>query len=73
MTEFLEKKHKVRNFVAIVDNKADFREPNYYKYIFNSITPSITPSIYILSNSICKLAKTSKSRNSNKNNFCNYS
>jgi hypothetical protein len=66
LTEFLEKKYKVRNFVEIVDNKANFLEPNYFKYIFTTITPSI----YILSNSISKLAKSSKSRNSNKNNFC---
>ena len=69
ITEFLEKKYKVRNFVTIIDNKADFLEPNYYKYIFTSITPSIC----ILSNSICKLAKSSKSSkscDSNKNNFC---
>jgi len=67
LTEFLEKKYKVRNFVAIFDNKAEFKEPNYFKYIFTSITPSIC----ILSNSICKLAKSCKSCDSNKNNFCN--
>ena len=66
MTEFLYKKYKVRNFVYIIKNKANFIEPNYYKYFFISRTPSIS----ILSNSICELAKSCKSCDSKKHSTC---
>ncbi len=62
MTEFLDKKYRVRNFTWIYENKAFFQEPNYYEYFYLSRTPSIC----ILANSICKLSKSCQSHVSKK-------
>ena len=62
MTEFLDKKYRVRNFTSIDENKAYFGEPNYYEYFYLSRTPSIC----ILANSICKLSKSCQSHVSKK-------
>ena len=62
MTEFLDKKYRVRNFTWIYENKAFFEEPNNYEYFYLSRTPSIC----ILANSICKLSKSCQSHVSKK-------
>ena len=54
MTEFLDQKYRVRNFVNIIEDKSYLVEPNFFEYFYLSRTPSIC----LLADSICKQAKT---------------
>jgi len=79
VTDILEEKHRVRNLVSIFQDRGFLSDPNSAEYFYVSRTPSIC----LLADSICKIAKSipdfikpyekleNDNKNYNKNNHLN--